>query len=74
MVNVDQLNASENPGANGVEAFGGGTVVQLSNSNISHNGTGINIGSGATVFSYKNNVVNGNGVNLNGTLQPNNPF
>jgi hypothetical protein len=71
VTNIDQLTASENPGANGIEALGNGTTVQVSNSVSSHNGVGISVSPGANMFTYQNNVVNGNGTNVSGTLLTN---
>ena len=54
---------SANNGANGIVADGSNTELQLNNSVVYGNGTGVSATAGATLESYKNNAVKLNGSN-----------
>lgn len=61
-VMVENTNVNENTG-NGIQATGTGAVLQISNSEIQHNATGVNITAPADVRSFKNNVIAQNSSN-----------
>jgi hypothetical protein len=70
---VERTNISENTG-NGIQVTGTGAVLQISNSEIQHNATGVNITAPSDVRSFKNNVIAQNGsTNVIGNLVANTP-
>jgi hypothetical protein len=61
-LNLESCVASNNSGAYGVVASGAGATLRISNTTITHNGTGIGAVSGGSVVSFGNNRNAGNTV------------
>jgi len=67
-VMIARTNVSENTG-NGIQVTGTGAVMEISNSEIQHNSTGVNISVPSDVRSFKNNIIAQNTLfNVNGNL------
>ena len=70
-VMVERTTISDNS-QSGVQATGSNATLQLNNTEIQHNATGVNVTSPADVRSFKDNVIAQNSVaNVNGTLGTN---
>jgi hypothetical protein len=68
---VDHTTANEN-NSNGAQAAGAGSILLLSNSDLSHNVTGVKITSPAVGNTFLNNIIAQNSlVNIAGTLSSN---